>query len=535
MSDIHVDVSPVVTAELATHENYMGHTSYDLSSPITKLQIMAASCFFGEPSYYIGGVTKKVRKVNYTNDSVLQYLFEVLKGVTVIEPSTADTSPAKALEAAIDAAIEHDLEATLRVAASLRQDDNIRTTPQVILVRAANHASSKGTGLIRRYAPFIIKRADEPAVQLAYQLNVYKKPIPTRLKKAWSDYLRGCSEYQLAKYRMVGRKANTMDVVRLSHANSVAIDKLSRGELTLDAGQTWESLISTKGSTTETWTEAVEVMGHMALLRNLRNLNDKGVAPILYIDKLINGVADGKQLPFRYYSAWQAVEKGGAPNVLAALETCMDRAVEAMPKFPGRVMSLCDNSGSAHGTLSSVYGTVKVSTIANMTGVITGMLADDGRVGVFGDRLETVVIDPSGGVLAQTEAVEKIASGIGMGTETGIWLFWQKALADKEHWDHVFIYSDMQAGHGELFINGKLPKAYVWKTGGRGRGNTHVDLPALVAEYRKTVNPDVRVYCVQVAGYGDTIIPEVYDKTYILGGWSDGIFKFAHRMAKIGV
>lgn len=37
---------------------------------------------------------------------------------------------------------------------------------------------------------------------------------------------------------------------------------------------------------------------------------------------------------------------------------------------------------------------------------------------------------------------------------------------------------------------------------------------------------------VQVAGYQDTIIPEFYDKTYILGGWGDGLLRFAASMSK---
>jgi hypothetical protein len=41
------------------------------------------------------------------------------------------------------------------------------------------------------------------------------------------------------------------------------------------------------------------------------------------------------------------------------------------------------------------------------------------------------------------------------------------------------------------------------------------------------------VYLVQVAGYQDTLIPEFYDRTYILGGWGDGLLKFADKMNKM--
>ena len=54
----------------------------------------------------------------------------------------------------------------------------------------------------------------------------------------------------------------------------------------------------------------------MALLRNLRNLLDKEVPAESFTGKLLAGVAGGKQLPFRYYSAYQAVAKS-APDAAA--------------------------------------------------------------------------------------------------------------------------------------------------------------------------------------------------------------------------
>lgn len=48
------------------------------------------------------------------------------------------------------------------------------------------------------------------------------------------------------------------------------------------------------------------------------------------------------------------------------------------------------------------------------------------------------------------------------------------------------------------------------------------------------MNPNVLVYLVQVAGYKDTIVPEVYNKTFILGGWGDGILRYAANMAEVG-
>jgi len=199
-----------------------------------------------------------------------------------------------------------------------------------------------------------------------------------------------------------------------------------------------------------------------------------------------------------------------------------------LPSFSGRVMSLCDNSGSAWGTTTSSMGKMHIAEIANLTGVVTARVAQEGYVGIFGDRLEVVPIARQESVFAQVEQVSKRGQGVGGGSENGVWLFWDKAIREKQHWDHVFVYSDMQAGHGGLYgTDPKTYRDYLW----RGNGN-YIDVPKLIAAYRKQVNPNVMVYLVQVAGYTDTIMPEFYDRTYILGGWGEGLLRFAAQMTR---
>ena len=55
----------------------------------------------------------------------------------------------------------------------------------------------------------------------------------------------------------------------------------------------------------------------------------------------------------------------------------------------------------------------------------------------------------------------------------------------------------------------------------------------LIADYRKKVNPKVTVFLVQVAGYQDTLVPTNFKRTHILGGWGDGILRYARAMADI--
>ncbi len=350
---INKKATPRKTKE--AHLNWMGGTSFDISNPVHRLRVAASSCFFGEPKYYEGGGTSRTKAGRgYSSPALsetnLSYLRKTLNAVDPQE--WRGLKPSEMIEKAIDAALDHSPEDTLKEAVRLRNEEHMRSTPQVILVRAAHHPNVKGTSLISTYAPQIIKRGDEPAVCLAYQLSTYgRKAIPNSLKRAWRKMIAGLNEYQLAKYRMEGRTVKTVDVVNLVHPKSPAVNKLVRGNLKV-TGQTWEALISEKGSNKENWESAIDVMGHMALLRNLRNLSKNDVNPTLYLDKLIKGAETGQQLPFRYYSAYRILEKEGVQGrILDAVEDCLTKSLKNLPHFSGNVMSLCDNSGSAWGTM----------------------------------------------------------------------------------------------------------------------------------------------------------------------------------------
>jgi hypothetical protein len=512
------------------HLNWMGGESYDVKNPISRLRMAASSCFFGEPQYYHEADDAKIAvrlsgRVPSLPSADITHLRETLNAK---DPSDwRGLSPAKLMEKAIDEALDHDPEATLREAVRLRNEEYIRTTPQVILVRAAHHPKVRGSGLVGRYASQIVKRADEPAVGLAYQLETYGKssPIPNSLKKAWKGVIESYKEYDLAKYRMENRVVKTVDVVNLVHAKSDPVSKLMKGELKT-SDQTWESIISAGGSTAENWTKALDVMGHMAMLRNVRNLLKKGVDPSLFLEKLVAGAEKGKQLPFRYVSAYNAVKETAPGKVQDAIERCLKLSLGNLPRFPGKVMSLADNSGSAQGAMTSSMGTMPVATIGNLTAILTGMVADDGYAGVFGDELKTMPVRKGSSVFDQLDKLEGLGNTVGGSTENGIWLFWDQAIRTKERWDHVFIYSDMQAGHGGLYgTNPSEYSAFKWSNG------RNIDVAKLIKEYRKKVNPNVNVYLVQIAGYQDTIVPEFYDRTYILGGWGDGILRFAAEMS----
>lgn len=261
---------------------------------------------------------------------------------------------------------------------------------------------------------------------------------------------------------------------------------------------------------------------HMAILRNLRNIlkncDEKHVLKALCA--LEAGVKNGKQFPFRYWSAIKSIESSNPrlDNEIKAIESlnrCLDKAMSNFPKLKGKTICLSDNSGSAWGALTTEYGSVKVAEIDNLSSVMTAINSDEGYVGIFGDRLEIEAVNKRDGVLSQLDKIQsKHSHSIGGSTENGIWLFLDEAIKKKIHWDNIFIYSDMQAGHGGLYgLNSRDYSEYIT------RGH-YIDVLKLVQEYRRKVNPKVNVFSVQTAGYDNSVLPENEYRTSILTGWT---------------
>ena len=517
--------------------NYMGGTSYTIN-PLDTLKMVTASSIFGEPQYYRDGEFKQA--------GIKDGLFSIhmlFREHAVIGDHFEGMTTSQVMEKVIDDALTYDYEATLRWAVTLRSEFFMRLNPQVIMVRAALHPNRvdfnrKHPGLFSEINRMVMQRADEPGSQLAYYLfkNGSKKKIPSLLKRNWAAKLESLNRYQVHKYKEIG--LGIIDVVRISHAHSEVLDELMQtGTVRVPPeDNTWEAMRSAGKS----WREIFEsgVMGHMALLRNLRGIfteteNRDFCRHVLATLK--DGVLSGKQFPFRYYSALKVMAKDNEihhrPLLVEALEECIDISCRNMPSLKGKTMCLSDNSGSAWGALTSEYGSVVVAEIDNLSSVITACNSEEGYVGVFGDRLEISPVTKRNGILAQTRRLTtEVAKGIGKSTENGIWIFFRDAIDKKEHWDNIFIYSDMQAGHGGLYGTPEGKKEYTDR--GFDVLGSYVDVAKLIAEYRRKVNPKVNVFCIQTAGYTNVLVPEYGYRTNIMYGWTGKEVIFADTMIR---
>ncbi len=531
-------------------KNFMGGTSYKLD-PIETLRMIAASSIFGEPSYYRSNVKDSVYEIDPCIDDAL---FKTKDNKSTTEIFTE----------AIDAALDYDFGKTLELAADLRNEYWMRLNPQVIMVRASIHPkrkewSEKNPGLFNKIQKDVMKRADEPAMQLAYYLFINdgkKTKIPSILKRSIADKLSKLGRYQVAKYK--NAEIGMINAVRLTHANSKVLDELmTTGKVEVKEDEdTWERMKSRGCS----WKEILSKtkLGHMAMLRNIRNvfteIDDVELCKA-YMEDLKAGVPEGKQFPFRYEAALRQIENNvrihHRPVIIDALNECIDIAIGNMPKLKGKTVCLSDNSGSAWNAMTSEYGKTEIATIDNLSSVIAAKCSDEGYVVKFGDRYQMFPISKRDGVLSQSEKIcaNKYAQ-VGGRTEGGIWKFFKEAIENKWVYDNIFIFSDMQAGCGGLYGEPKdldeYKSEFGFKYGTKSRWtyvthsgyrrhldlSYHINVYKLILEYRKKVNPKVNVFSVQTAGYDNVVIPQMSYRCAMLTGWTGKEVQFAHEYIK---
>lgn len=521
--------------------NFMGGTSYEVN-PIDTLKLVTASSIFGEPQYYRNG---EFAEKTVIKEGTYKVEKEMIDYAVLSMDKFGGMKTSELMEKVIDEALDYDFEATINWAVELRQVYLMRLNPQVIMVRAAmsdkkaEYTKTNKDGFSDAQKK-VLQRADDVVAQLTYYLYKVgsKRGLPASLKRSWAKKIESLSRYEIYKYRNHG--IGLIDTVRVCHANNDDITELMQtGTLEMpEEKKTWETLRADGKS----WVEILDTLGrlpHMALLRNLRGIFseiDNYDKTVEIMDGLIAGVEKGKQFPFRYMSASNAVNGGKDVHNKALikdkLEDCMDIACANLPHLKGNNAFLSDNSGSAWGTFTSEFGTVTVAEIDNLSAIIGAVNSDKGTVVKFGDRMKKYEISKRQGILAQAKDISTSrANDVGGSTENGVWLFFDEAIKKGIHYDNIFIYSDMQAGHGGLYGTESGKRAY--REAGFSTRGSYIDVAKLIQAYRTKVNPKVNVFCVQTAGYTNVLVPENGYRTSILYGWTGKELVYADMINRV--
>jgi 60 kDa SS-A/Ro ribonucleoprotein len=287
-------------------------------------------------------------------------------------------------------------EVVAALAIEARETFKLRHAPLMLLCALARTGS--GTSLVSRTIARVIQRADELAEFLSLYWRGGRKPLTKQMKTGLAAAFARFDAYQLAKYDRDG-PVKLRDVLFLVHAKpkdeaQAALWK-QVAERSLPSPDTWEVALSGGADKRESFERllAERKLGYLALLRNLRTMDQAGVDEALVKEAILARRGAERILPFRYVAAARA-----APRFEPWLDQALAEAVLEGPVFEGRTIILVDVSGSMDARLSARSDLTRMDAAATLASIVPG------EVRVFSFSAGVVEIPPRRG-MAGVDAV----------------------------------------------------------------------------------------------------------------------------------
>lgn len=530
--------------------NRAGGVSFEIKDAALKLITMTGGAFFAEPKFYNAescvparGMGGKLEKL----EERLQLVKNKLAGFASCEE--LDEVAREVVATAVDVANSKNPEDLLVIANWLRNEMNIRLTPQVLMVVASRIDATKS--LVKKYAPHIVKRPDEiKTCLLAHRFFFGLKDLKNALARGLSETLAKFSEKALMKYDGVDfpkwkdvlcwlpRKTGwplsaelskyfiTGQVLDPAKTPVVAARKALAKKTDFDAEAkklakesmvNWEVLLSQFGSDKKAiWSFLIEenLVGYMAMLRNLRNILEVRLANDI-IQKVSDKISSkeevlkSKQLPFRFLSAFDALQgmngdcdAADLNELSAAVELASNEACANIPVLPGMTAIFADNSGSMRQPVSE-KSKISCKDASNVMCGIVAKIAERPYVVAFGTDVGPVRFTQNDTVLGIAKKVG--STGIGGYNTNGHrcieWLMSHRLMPDR-----VIFLSDMQ----------------MWDSGGLGQEGCLADA---WAKYLKQGGraKETWLHSVHVNGYGDSVVDKG-GRVNQVSGFSEKVF-----------
>ena len=297
--------------------------------------------------------------------------------------------------------------AVAALAIEAREDFKLRHAPLMLLCALVKSGSG---ALVADTIARVIQRADEVTEFVALYWRHGKRPLAKQMKLGLARAIGKFDAYQLAKYDRDG-PIKLRDVLFLVHAKpkDEAQAALWKGlaDRTLASPDTWEVALSGGADKRETFERllAERKLGYLALLRNLRNMDQAGVDEAVVKDAILARRGAERVLPFRYVAAARA-----APRFEPWLDQALAETILESPVLAGRTIVLVDVSGSMGVRLSGRSDLTRMDAAATLASVIPG----DVRVFTFSNAVREV--PPRRGMAGVDAVVRSQPHG---GTELG--------------------------------------------------------------------------------------------------------------------
>lgn len=531
--------------------NRAGGVAFEISDPSLKLITMTGASFFAEPKFYDAEKCVPKRVVGGKFDKLavrLEIAQNKLSGV--VSCDELNESAREVLATAVDVARGKNPEDILAIANWLRNEMNIRLTPQVLLVLASSLENTKT--MVRKYAPHIVRRPDEvKSCLLLHRFFFGMKSLPSGLANGLSDAVSRFGERGLMKYDDAGfptwkdvlcwlpRKAGyplssevseyfkTGKIVdaaktpiiaaRKELAKRNSFDSVSK-DLAKKSMVNWEVLLSQFGNDKNAvWSFLIEndLVGYMALIRNLRNILEAKVSHEI-ITRVSNKISShdevvrSRQLPFRFLSALRSLEgmqgdfdHSDVGELMAAVELASNEACFNLPRMPGTTAIFADVSYSMRRNKVSEKSEVTCCDAAAVLCGIVSKISERPYVVAFGTEVAPVLFSKTDTVLGVAKkAMDADTKGCSTNGHRCVeWMISRGLVPDR-----VIFLSDMQMWNDSDSNDEGKCLADVW------------------GKYR-TSSPDAKktwVHCVHMNGYGDNVVQG--DRVNMVAGFSEKVF-----------
>ena len=402
------------------------------------------------------------------------------------------------------------------------------------IVMAAEYVAAGGP-FGRSVVARTLQRADEPAELLGYWLTRHGRNVPMPIKRGIADAVRRLyNERAVLRYDGLSRQIRMADVIEMTHpsprddrqsalfkflldrrhhddgradanvlpmlAAAAALDAMpmdarrsvlrDRGPAKLtEAGVSWERLSGwlPGGMDAEAWEAIIPSMGVMALVRNLRNFDEAGIANAT-IDAVITKITDADEVARARlfpYQVWAAYKNAPSDNWKRALGRTLELTIANIPALDGTLVVI-DTSGSMQATVSgrSTMSRVEVAAVMAMA---TAKRASNVDVVIYGQTNALVRKLAGMSVLGGVHKVVESVGSVGHAT------FGHTAIArwfdPKRHRRAVIFTDDQQHDSGRVRLD-------------------HVPL----------------IYTFNLAGYRPSALPSGERGRYTIGGFTDATF-----------
>lgn len=366
------------------------------------------------------------------------------------------------------------------------------------------------------YRNIVVRPDDMLEILSVYFADNKTKPLPNAMKRGFADRMESMSGHALAKYKGTGKAINMYDVINLVHAKGQGVDDFKNDRTRV--ADTWETRVSTQGSTPEVWKSCVMegIMGPMALLRNLRNIvQNCGTDPEVIqavCDQLTDedAILRSRLFPYRFLAAYQIFVPASssygwrseynmtvsAPQKLvSAINKAAEISLVNVPELDGSSAIIMDVSGSME-TYMSKNSQMRMIDAGGMLGAMLVKKNPDSELVQYGDYGRVMNVNTDMPVL---ELAYKFAKNPGIGHGTNLS---QGIHALQRKHERLIIVSDMQTW-GDSYYGG-AQKA--WNA------------------YNKRFNTQSYGYEINLGGYGHTALNNRSPREFHLSTITDKVF-----------